>query len=134
MNFTATSADNCFFIREEGNSIEYDILYIGKHKHKNLCRRTQKAVLFKNLRKNRYLGVQIIKTNKGFQLTQKEKVLELLHKKKKELLHKCNMINAKPCETPMLPDFLKNMYNESDSFDDNTFYRSTIGLLLYIAN
>lgn len=44
------------------------------------------------------------------------------------------MINGKPCDTPMQPDFLKNMHNEAELFTHNKLYRSTIGSLLYIAN
>ncbi|XP_070808217.1 uncharacterized protein [Pituophis catenifer annectens] len=67
-----------------------------------------------------------MKTDKGFRLSQKEKIIELLSK--------CNMSEAKPSETPMQPEFLKSMYEESEPFTDNKLYRSTIGSLLYIAN
>ncbi|XP_070800791.1 uncharacterized protein [Pituophis catenifer annectens] len=135
MGFSATSADNCFFIKNVGNSVEYvliyvdDILYISDQSSKcnDFANELGRHFSLKILGKvDKYLGVQITKTAKGFQLSQKDKILELLQK--------CNMVNAKTCETPMQPDFIKDMYNEAEAFKDNTLYRSTIGSLLYIAN
>ncbi|XP_070792760.1 uncharacterized protein [Pituophis catenifer annectens] len=44
------------------------------------------------------------------------------------------MKEAKPCDTPIHIDFLKHMNEESETFKDNTLYRSVVGSLLYIAN
>lgn len=135
MGFSATSADMCFFIRREEESIEYilvyvdDILYIGKHKsrYNEVANELGKHFTLKSLGKiDKYLGVQIKQTDIGFHLNQKEKL--------QELLLKCNMMDAKPSDTPMQPDFLKSMYNEAEAFNDHTLYRPTIGSLLYIAN
>ncbi|ETE70173.1 hypothetical protein L345_04020, partial [Ophiophagus hannah] len=54
---------------------------------------------------DKYLGVQIIKTKKGFGLSQREKILELVEK--------CSMEKSKPVGTPMQTDFLRNMYCET---------------------
>lgn len=108
MGFTATIADNCFFTKKGGDSPEYvlvyvdDILYISKNKNNcdNFARRLGQQFTLKYLGKiNKYLGMDVCKTDRGFQLSQKEKIIELLHK--------CNMADAKGCDSPMQSDFLK---------------------------
>ncbi|XP_070788705.1 uncharacterized protein [Pituophis catenifer annectens] len=125
MGFEATSADKCFFTKREDNTFEGvlvyvdDILYISKHKDRCDKFATELGSHFslKSLGKiDKYLGVQVMKTDKGFRLSQREKIIELLSK--------CHMSEAKPSETPMQPEFLKTMYEESEPFTDNKLYIS----------
>lgn len=135
MGYTATHADNCFFTNIKDTTFEYilvyvdDILYISNQKQKcdTFASELGKHFSLKTLGKvDKYLGVQITQSDKGFRLSQKEKILELLEK--------CNVANAKPCNTPLQPDFLKHTHSEAEPFPDNKLYRSTIGSLLHIAN
>lgn len=59
-----------------------NILYIGGQKHNcdTFAGELRKHFSLKTLGKvDKYLGVHIIKTDRGFWLSQKEKILELLH-------------------------------------------------------
>ncbi|XP_060542666.1 uncharacterized protein LOC117676053 [Pantherophis guttatus] len=134
MGFLPSSADECVFVKEDQGIRETillyvdDILYIcrSENRHKKFSEDLSKSFALKPLGHiSKFLGVQFVKTEKGFRLSQEDKI--------KELLKKCSMVEAKPCDTPMATDFLKNMYTESTEFEDKTLYKSVIGLLLYIA-
>ncbi|KAJ1697336.1 hypothetical protein LUZ63_005848 [Rhynchospora breviuscula] len=68
------------------------------------------------------LGIEAQHSSKGIHLTQTKYLLDLLSK--------VNMINAKPCATPMVttPPLSKQ---DSDSFDNPHFFRSVVGALQY---
>ncbi|XP_070799706.1 uncharacterized protein [Pituophis catenifer annectens] len=106
-----------------------DLLYVGPGKER--CDEFAKALgekfILKSLgRVDRYLGVHILATKKGFALSQKEKI--------EELLAKCKMAESNPTCSPIQSDYYGHDHKDSPDFTDNKLYRSVIGSLLYISN
>ena len=70
----------------------------------------------------------------GFKVLYTHSLLHLRQTKyASDLLHKTNMINAKPCSTPMASTH-KLSLNDSPPFPQPSLYRSTIGALQYLTH
>ncbi|XP_060548679.1 uncharacterized protein LOC132712152 [Pantherophis guttatus] len=134
MGFKISSADECVFIKNHQGIKETVLVYVDDILY--VCKCEDRCKMFsKELSKNfalkplgriaNFLGVQFVKTEKGYKLSQQDKITELIER--------CNMTEARPCDTPMQTDFLENMYVESEAFEQKTLYKSVIGSLLYIA-
>lgn len=72
---------------------------------------------------NYFLGIEAHRTNRGLHLSQRKYILDLLHK--------YNMIDAKPVATPMAAS-PKLTLNGGHSLSDPTPYRQLIGSLQYL--
>ncbi|KAJ4761435.1 hypothetical protein LUZ62_071810 [Rhynchospora pubera] len=69
-----------------------------------------------------FLGLEAKRSAQGLHLSQTKYILDLLTR--------LNMVNAKPCTTPMATD-ISLMIGDSEPFDDPHLYRSVVGALQY---
>ncbi|XP_070810376.1 uncharacterized protein [Pituophis catenifer annectens] len=135
IGFRASHADECVFTHDTKGDTERvlvyvdDLLYLGPGK--KMCDEFAKALgekfTLESLgRVDRYLGVHILATKKGFALSQREKI--------EELLAKCKMAESNPTRSPIQSDYYGHNHKDSPEFIDNKLYRSVIDSLLYISN
>uniref|UniRef100_A0A2D4NPE1 Reverse transcriptase Ty1/copia-type domain-containing protein n=2 Tax=Micrurus surinamensis TaxID=129470 RepID=A0A2D4NPE1_MICSU len=133
IGFEAGIADPCLFRREKDGLISLlllftdDIAIITKaaQEANDIVYRLQKRFRIRNLGEiEHYLGLDIVKTNKGFKISQAKKISQLL---------KCyNMEHCKTAKTLMSKEFTHSDI-KSPMFDKE-IYQSLIGSLSYLGN
>ncbi|XP_060550403.1 uncharacterized protein LOC132712559 [Pantherophis guttatus] len=120
MGFIKSETDECVFTKRSDNIYEIvlvyvDIVYIDPNKRmsENFAKALQRYFTLKFLGYvNTYLGVQVVKTQKGFSLSQENKI--------KQILHHCNMKDANTVRIPMQTDFHNLAHEPSPEFEDQT--------------
>ena len=73
---------------------------------------------------NFFLGVKVIKNTSSILLSQKRYIVDLLHR--------TNMLEAKPVSSPMTTSTNLSAF-EGDTIQDVTLYRNNVGALQYLA-
>ena len=73
---------------------------------------------------NFFLGVKVIKNTSSILLSQKRYIVDLLHR--------TNMLEAKPVSSPMTTSTNLSA-SEGDTIQDVTLYRNNVGALQYLA-
>ena len=71
-----------------------------------------------------FLGVKVIKNTSSILLSQKRYIVDLLHR--------TNMLEAKPVSSPMTTSTNLSAF-EGDTIQDVTLYRNNVGALQYLA-
>lgn len=136
LEFKRGEADKCLYSRKENNGVfTYILLYVDDMLIAGASKETTGAVSkriggsfdVKDLGDvNYYIDTQVERKKDGsFLISQRTKIIKLLED--------CNMLEAKPADTPMEPGFLSGGNEESPKLPNNKRYRQVAGSLFYIA-
>lgn len=133
LGFVCSKSDNSLFIRKTNTSITYLLAYVddiiltssSNVELKQLITLLNKEFALKDLGDLHYfLGIHVTRPTSGqLHLCQ--------HKYITDLLHKVNMLEAKPQPTPMAAG-TKLTLDDTTKFDNPTLYRATVGALQYV--
>ncbi|KAL5557140.1 hypothetical protein UlMin_039376 [Ulmus minor] len=132
MGFNFSRADNSFFLKITETSTLLILIYVNdiiipgsnKEEIEKLITILNNSFSLKDLGHHSYfLGIEVKTIAKGFHLSQKRYI--------KDLLIKSKMDNAKPLPTPMVSS-LKLTASDGDPITNATEYRSIVGALQYI--
>lgn len=132
VGFKNSLADASLFVYHCGTSYVYllvyvdDILITGKTElvNKFIHCLAARFSLKDQGEINYFLGIEATRTSTGLHLMQRKYI--------KDLLHKTNMLTAKPVTTPMSP-MPKLTINSGTALDDASEYRRVLGSLQYLS-
>lgn len=131
--FVNSSVDTSLFVHTTGNTLTYVLVYVDdiivtgnddRYVQTVLQAFASRFSIKDPVDLHYFLGIEVKRTKAGIHLSQKKYITDLLHK--------ANMIDAKPVATP-LPTTPKLTLNSGVLLKDASLYRSVVGSLQYLA-
>jgi reverse transcriptase-like protein len=132
--YRQSHSDHTLFLRKRGGKITCLIIYVDdmiitgddKVEIENLKRKLFQEFEMKDLGRLKYfLGIEVLRSNKGIFISQRKYVLDLLAE--------TGMMDCKPIETPMMMNHGLQIL-EGAEFADRMQYQRLVGKLIYLAH
>ena len=132
--YRQSNSDHTLFLRRRGGKITCLIIYVddmiitGNDKEEiiNLKEKLFQEFKMKDLGRLKYfLGIEVLRSNKGIFISQRKYVLDLLAE--------TGMLDCKPIETPIMMNHGLQMI-EGGKLADRMQYQCMVGKLIYLAH